>query len=130
LKSMKKLKEILLSLLYVFAVSPLLAYLISTHSGDPHIGVGYFAANIVPASSTSIGYVLIAGGSIELATVLAVLTLILGVPLIPVILGLYSRSISVSVPMEPVINSLVEVLVLPLILGQLTRYILIRREAL
>jgi predicted Na+-dependent transporter len=91
LKSMKKFKEILLSLLYVFAVSPLLAYLIAPTLGDPHnIGVGYFAANIVPASSASIGYVLIAGGSIELATVLAVLTLILGIPLIPVILGLYS----------------------------------------
>ncbi|MCC6054378.1 MAG: bile acid:sodium symporter [Thermosphaera sp.] len=128
LKSMKKFKEILLSLLYVFAVSPLLAYLIAPTLGDPHIGVGYFAANIVPASSASIGYVLIAGGSIELATVLAVSTLILGIPLIPVILGLYSRSVSVSVPMEPVINSLVEVLVLPLILGQLTRYILIKRR--
>jgi ACR3 family arsenite efflux pump ArsB len=130
LKSVKKFKEILLSLLYVFAASPLLAYLIAPTLGDPHIGVGYFAANIVPASSASIGYVLIAGGSIELATVLAVLTLFLGIPLIPVILSLYSRSVSVSVPMEPVINSLVEVLVLPLILGQLTRYILIRRKGL
>jgi ACR3 family arsenite efflux pump ArsB len=37
LKSMKKLKEILLSLLYVFAVSPLLAYLIAPTLGGIHI---------------------------------------------------------------------------------------------
>jgi ACR3 family arsenite efflux pump ArsB len=128
LKSMKKAKEILLTLLYVFIVSPLLAFLIAPTLGDPHIGVGYVAANVVPASSASIGYVLIAGGSIELATVLAVLTLILGIPSIPALIGLYSSSVSISVPMEPIMNSLVEVLVLPLILGQLTRYILIRAK--
>jgi ACR3 family arsenite efflux pump ArsB len=63
LKSMKKAKEILLTLLYVFIVSPLLAFLIAPTLGDPHIGVGYVAANVVPASSASIGYVLIAGGA-------------------------------------------------------------------
>jgi ACR3 family arsenite efflux pump ArsB len=128
LKSMKKVKEIILSLLYVFVVSPLLAFLIAPTLGDPHIGVGYVAANVVPASSASIGYVLIAGGSIELATVLAVLTLILGIPLIPILIGMYSSSVSISVPMEPIVNSLVEVLVLPLILGQLTRYILLKTK--
>ncbi|MEL9998346.1 MAG: bile acid:sodium symporter [Sulfolobales archaeon] len=92
LKSMKKVKEILISLLYVFVISPLLAFLIAPTLGDPHIGVGYVVANVVPASSASIGYVLIAGG-IELATVLAVLTLILGIPLIPILIGLYSSSV-------------------------------------
>lgn len=129
LKSMKKVKEILISLFYVFVISPLLAFLIAPTLGDPHTGVGYVVANVVPASSASIGYVLIAGGSIELATVLAVLTLILGIPLIPILISLYSSSVSISVPMEPIMNSLVEVLVLPLILGQLTRYILIRRKS-
>jgi ACR3 family arsenite efflux pump ArsB len=129
LKSMKKVKEILISLFYVFVISPLLAFLIAPTLGDPHIRVRYVVVNVVPTSSASIGYVLIAGESIELATVLAVLTLILGIPLIPILIGLYSSSVSVSVPMEPIMNSLVEVLVLPLILGQLTRYILIRRKS-
>jgi ACR3 family arsenite transporter len=80
LKSMKKVKEILISLLYVFVISPLLAFLIAPTLGDPHIRVRYVVANVVPTSSASIGYVLIAGESIELATVLAVLTLILGIP--------------------------------------------------
>jgi ACR3 family arsenite transporter len=130
LKSMKKVKEILLSLLYVFVVSPFLAFLISPILGDAHVGLGYFVANVVPASSASIGYVLIAGGSIELATVLAVLTLILGILLIPLLIGLYSSSVSISVQMGPIINSLVEVLVIPLILGQLIRYILIRTKGI
>ena len=38
LKSMKKVKEILLSLFYVFVVSPFLAFLISPILGDAHVG--------------------------------------------------------------------------------------------
>jgi ACR3 family arsenite efflux pump ArsB len=128
LKSMRKVKEILLSLIYVFLASPLLAVLVAPTLGDPYVGVGYVAANVVPASSASLGYVLIAEGSIELATVLAVLTLIVGIPLIPLIISVYSSSVAISVPIEPIITSLVEILLLPLLVGQLTRYALVRRK--
>ncbi|MCC6051394.1 MAG: bile acid:sodium symporter [Thermofilum sp.] len=128
LKSMRKVKEILLSLIYVFLASPLLAILVAPTLGDPYVGVGYVAANVVPASSASLGYVLIAGGSVELATVLAVLTLVVGIPVIPLIIGAYSSSVAIPVPMEPIITSLVEILLLPLLAGQLTRYALARRR--
>ncbi|MEM1604697.1 MAG: bile acid:sodium symporter [Fervidicoccaceae archaeon] len=126
LRSMRKVKMILLSLVYVFIVSPLFAYFIAPTLGNPYIGIGYFVSNVVPASSASIGYVLIAGGSIELATILAVLTLIISIPLIPALISIYSSNISVSVPMKPIMSSLIEVLVLPLVLGQLTRYMLVK----
>lgn len=128
LKSMRKVKEILLSLIYVFLASPLLAVLVAPTLGDPYVGVGYVAANVVPASSDSLGYVLIAEGSIELATVLAVLTLIVGIPTIPLIISVYSSSVAISVPIEPIITSLAEILLLPLLVGQLTRYALVRRK--
>jgi ACR3 family arsenite efflux pump ArsB len=128
LKSMRKVKEILLSLIYVFLASPLLAVLVAPTLGDPYVGVGYVAANVVPASSASLGYVLIAEGSIELATVLAVLALIMGIPLTPLIISVYSSSVAIRVPIEPIITSLVEILLLPLPIGQLTRYALVRRK--
>ena len=130
LKSAKKFKQIMLSILYVFVISPLLAFLIAPSLGDPHIGVGYVAANVVPASSASLGYVLIAGGSIELATVLAILSLLIGIPAIPILISLYSSRVAVQVPMDPILMSLIEVLILPLIVGQLTRYMIARSKGL
>ncbi|MGY0288693.1 MAG: arsenic resistance protein [Candidatus Methanodesulfokora washburnensis] len=124
LKSFRSWKQIVLSMLYVFLLSSLLAFLIAPTLGDPHIGIGYVAANVVPASSASLGYVLIAGGSVELATVLAILSLFIGIPVIPLLISIYSSRASVPVPIEPIITSLLEVLILPLVAGQLTRYVI------
>jgi ACR3 family arsenite efflux pump ArsB len=130
LKSFRSWKQIVLSMLYVFLLSPLLAFLIAPTLGDLHIGIGYVAANVVPASSASLGYVLIAGGSVELATVLAILSLFIGIPVIPLLISIYSSRVSVPVPIEPIITSLLEVLILPLVVGQLTRYAIARSKGL
>jgi ACR3 family arsenite efflux pump ArsB len=130
LKSFRLWKQIALSMLYVFLLSPLLAFLMAPTLGDPHIGIGYVAANVVPASSASLGYVLIAGGSVELATALAILSLFIGIPVIPLFISSYGSKVSVPVPVEPIITSLLEVLVLPLVAGQLTRYTIAKRKGL
>jgi ACR3 family arsenite efflux pump ArsB len=130
LKSFRSWKQIVLVMFYVFLLSPLLAFLIAPTLGDPHIGIGYVAANVVPASSASLGYVLIANGSVELATALVLLSLLIGIPAIPLIISMYSSRIAVPVPVEPIMTSLLEVLVLPLIAGQLTRYAIARSKGL
>lgn len=124
-KELKSWRPILVSLLYVFALSPLIAFILGpTLNGS--IGTGFVVSNIVPASSASLGYVLIAGGSIELATALAVVSLVVSVPAIPLILGLYSSQVSMSIPVEPIVMSVVYILILPLIAGQISRYLLVR----
>jgi ACR3 family arsenite efflux pump ArsB len=130
LKSFKSWKQITLSMIYVFFLSPLIAFLMAPTMGDPHIGIGYVIANVVPASSASLGYVLIAGGNIELATALAILSIFIGIPAIPLLVSRYSNMVSVPVPIETIIASLLEVLVLPLIVGQLTRYVITRSKGL
>jgi ACR3 family arsenite efflux pump ArsB len=117
-------------MLYIFLLSPLLAFLMAPTLGDPHIGMGYVAANVVPASSASLGYVLISGGSVELATALAILSLFIGIPVIPLLISSYGSKVSVPVPVEPIITSLLEVLILPLVVGQLTRYAIAKRKGL
>ncbi len=125
LKELRSWKPILISVVYVFVLSPVLAFIIGPSLG-PSIGTGFVVSNIVPASSASLGYVLIAGGSIELATALAIVSLIVAVPFIPVVLGLYSSQTSVAIPVEPIMLSILYILILPLIAGQITRYILLR----
>lgn len=124
-KELRSWKPIVVSLVYVFALSPLIAFIIGPTMGTS-IGTGFVVSNIVPASSASLGYVLIAGGSIELATALAIVSLVVSIPAIPLILGLYSSQASTSIPVEPIMMSVVYVLILPLIAGQITRYLLIR----
>jgi len=130
LRSFRSWKQIVLSMLYIFLLSPLLAFLMAPTLGDPHIGMGYVAANVVPASSASLGYVLISGGSVELATALAILSLFIGIPVIPLLISSYGSKVSVPVPVEPIITSLLEVLILPLVVGQLTRYVIAKRKGL
>lgn len=124
-KELRSWKPILISTLLVFVISPVIALSLGPRLGTS-IGTGFVVSNIVPASSASIGYVLIAGGSIELATALAITSLIISVPAIPIILGLYSSQTSLSIPIEPILMSIVYILVMPLIVGQATRYALIR----
>ena len=127
-KSFRQWKPILVSLVYVFILSPVIAFAIAPTFGNSNVGIGFVTANIVPASSASLGYVLIAGGSIELATALAVLSLVIAIPAIPFFLSLYGSQVSTSVPIFPVLTSVVYILVLPFFAGQLTRYPILRKK--
>ena len=127
-KSFRQWKPILVSLVYVFILSPVIAFAIAPTFGNSNVGIGFVTANIVPASSSSLGYVLIAGGSIELATALAVLSLVIAIPAIPFFLSLYGSQVSTSVPIFPVLTSVVYILVLPFFAGQLTRYPILRKK--
>ncbi|MDG6906640.1 MAG: arsenic resistance protein [Nitrososphaerota archaeon] len=126
--SFRSWKSILVSLIYVFVLSPVIAFALAPTFGSSEIGLGFVTANIVPASSASLGYVLIAGGSIELATALAVLSLVIAIPAIPFFMSLYSSQVSATVPIFPVLTSVVYILVLPFIAGQLTRYPILRMK--
>jgi ACR3 family arsenite transporter len=121
-KTFKLWKPIFVSLIYVFLLSPIIAFTLAPTFGNNQIGIGFLAANVVPASSASLGYVLIAGGSIELATALAVLSLVIAIPAIPFFLSLYGGQVSVTTPTIPIMTSVLYILILPLIAGQLTRY--------
>ncbi len=120
-QAFRQWKSLLLSLVYVFALAPLMAYALAPTIGNKGIGLGFMVVNVVPAGSASVGYVLIAEGSIELATALAILGLVVAIPAIPMYLSFYGKSTSMSVPISPIMSSILYILVLPLVLGQATR---------
>jgi len=125
----KKIREIALSMILIFLLSPLLAIAFSFLLENRNVALGYVVSNVVPASSASIGCVLLSGGDIELATILAVLSLAGSLVAIPAYLSVYASVISVSLPMGDVMSALIYTLVTPFALGQLTRYFLISRRA-
>lgn len=125
-KSFRSWKAIVVSMVYVFVLSPVIAFTLAPSLGNGSVALGFVTANIVPASSASLGYVLIAGGSLELATALAVLSLAVAIPAIPIFLDIYSRNLAATAPITPIMTSVIFILVLPFIVGQLTRFVLKR----
>ena len=96
--------------------------------GDIDLSLGFVTSNIVPASSASIGFVLIAEGNIELATILAILSLLGSLPAIPMYLSFYASVSAVKVPIGKIVSAVIYTLVTPFIVGQITRLFLIYRK--
>ena len=126
--STKKL-ETTIALIIIFGVGPLTAMLVAGYLPNKPISIGFVAANSVPASSASIAYVLLAEGNIEFATLLAIISIIGALGVVPAYVGLYARTVSVSVPISVLGESVALALLTPFILGQLTRYYLVKRRA-
>ena len=81
---------------------------------------------VVPCSSMSIGYTGLAEGNLELATVAVATSFVTAVAAIPFWLGILGGSFNVPVPMGLLMNAILTVLILPLVLGYLTRLALTR----
>ena len=124
----RRRREIAVGLSVVFLASPLLAIAFSYAVSNPEVASGFVAANVVPASSASIGYVLIADGDIELATVLAVVSIIGALASIPGYLGLYASMSATTIPLSKIMLSVLYTLVAPLAAGQATRYAILGRH--
>jgi len=121
-------RSLFTALLLTLLVAPGLAMLIARYIADPTISLGYVAANIVPASSASVGYVLLAEGSIELATSLVFITIVGSLFIGPLYLEYYGSLEMIRIPVSKIAVSMLIALITPLILGQITRYYLINRR--
>ncbi|MGC9123609.1 MAG: bile acid:sodium symporter, partial [Thermoplasmata archaeon] len=72
---------------------------------------------LVPCSSMSIGYVGLMRGNIEAATALVAITFIVGIPIIPLFAGWYGSVYHLSVSMTLLIITIIEIIIVPLIIG-------------
>lgn len=127
-RELRSWKPIVVSLIYLFALSPLIAFILAPSFGNNQVASGFLISNVVPASSASLGYVLIAGGSLELATALAIVSIVVAVPMIPILVSFYGSHLSTTISLGPIMMSVLYILVIPLIVGQLTRYALLKKK--
>ncbi|MCE4606631.1 MAG: bile acid:sodium symporter [Desulfurococcales archaeon] len=124
-----KVKETILALIIIFLIAPLTAMFLAGFIEHKSVAIGFVAANSVPASSASIAYILLAEGNIEFATLLAVISIIGALFTVPAYIGWFAKSVSVNVPIAVLGESVGLALLTPFILGQLTRYYLIKGRA-
>ncbi len=126
---LSKFKEVAIVLTISFVITPLLAMLFASRISDKVVGIGYVAANAVPASSASVAYVMLAGGNIELATVLIILSVFIALIAAPTYVALYAQSVHVGLPITILAKSIAVALLFPLVLGQIVRHYFIVRRA-
>jgi len=119
---LKKPKAILLSLIYNFAITPLISILmIHIFIKDPELALGFLLVMLIPGSSMSIGYTGLAGGSLEVATIALGINFILIPLMLPLFIHIISASYHIAIPIWLLIKTILLVLILPMILGDLTR---------
>ena len=126
-KALRNGRALALSLAYNFLWAPILGFLLSKlFLPDPLLAFGFMLVMVVPCSSMSIGYTGLVKGNLELATVVVSASFIAAIPAIPLWASIFGGQYQVAVPIDNLLWTVVLVLVLPIILGYLTRRVLLR----
>jgi ACR3 family arsenite efflux pump ArsB len=127
-EAIRNFKTLIEAIVLTLIVAPLISMAIATCLPDPSIRLGYVAANIVPASSASVGYVLLAEGNIELATSLVFITILGSLVAGPIYLEYYGSLEMIKIPISKIVSSMMMAILTSLIIGQITRYYLVKKR--
>jgi ACR3 family arsenite efflux pump ArsB len=122
-------KPVLLSLVYNFVVTPLLAWaLVQVMSGPPELALGFYLVMLIPGASMAIAYTHMAGGSVEVATLAQAAGFLVVPVLLPFFMHVVGQSYAVTLPLISLVQTVLLVLIMPMALGALTRWALVRRQ--
>ncbi|ODS42083.1 MAG: transporter [Candidatus Altiarchaeales archaeon IMC4] len=124
----KDIKPVALSLFINFIISPLIAIGIANafFHGNPMYAVGIYLIALLPTSGMTAAWTGLAKGNLNTALVLISVNLLLSIFALPVYLNfLIAEEVSFN-PME-LFTKLIEIVLLPMIAGDLTRRFIVKR---
>jgi len=127
-KAMMNLKLISLSMLFNFVFSPLLAALLAylfLHN-RPDFAVGLILTGTVPCAGMVAGWTGYAKGNVALALVIVALSLLISIVMIPIWMPILA-GVYVQIDALGMFKQILLTVVVPLILGDLTRRVIIRK---
>ena len=125
----KNFRLIVATLVFAYFVASFTAFLISRSilRSYPHIAFAMVMVGAIPCSNMLIGWSGIADASVEDALVIAVIGLLL-IPVVSPFLMKVNGGVFVKFEMKTVALLLLSYIVIPLILGMLTRHVIIKRK--
>ena len=132
LKNSAKLwKQLTIAIVMGLVVSPLLMFGIIKFLAlfmkiNPKLSLGLLLAVVVPCSSMSIAYTGFTDGNLELATIIVAISFTLAIAVVPAWLGVFASSYHLSISSWLLVKTILIVVVIPMILGIITREILMR----
>jgi ACR3 family arsenite efflux pump ArsB len=121
----KEPKAVILSVFYNYIMTPIIAYFLTKlfiHNSE--LALGFMLVMLIPVSSSSVGYTGIVKGSVEVAMIAQAFNFLLIPILTPIYLHFIAKGSNIHVPMNSILKSILIVVILPLILGYLTRVII------
>ncbi|HUW40056.1 MAG TPA: bile acid:sodium symporter [Rectinemataceae bacterium] len=123
-------KPIVLSLIFNYVVTPLISWVLARlfFQNHPEIALGFWLVMLIPGSSMSLGYTGLSKGDIGLGAVALGANFLLAPFALPVFLHFLGASYNVPVPIGDLLKTIVLVLILPMILGDLTRRLILRNS--
>lgn len=129
LRSFKNPKPILVSLILNFVVSPIMVLLLGRlfFSGEPMLFMGLVLMGLLPTSGMTASWTGLARGNLRMSLVLMSLNLLVAMGLIPIYINWFFGQ-AVSIDPMVVGKSLLQVVMIPLLLGDLTRRIIIKTK--
>ena len=123
----RKPKAIVIALIYNFVITPLLSFLfVKLFIHDDQIALGFMLVMLIPGSSMSLGYTGLVEGGLELATIAMGFLFILIPIIMPLFLHVLGKAYNVAVPLGLLMRTIVIVLVIPMILGEITRRLIVK----
>ncbi|MCL4396486.1 MAG: bile acid:sodium symporter [Chloroflexi bacterium] len=126
LRASRNAKGLSLAMVYNFVWTPLLGFVLAkSFLSDPLIALGFLLVMVVPCSSMAVGYAGLSGANVELATVAVALSFVIAVFSVPVWMTLFASHYAVPVPIQEMVTTILTVLIAPMILGYLTRLMLV-----
>ncbi|NIA18355.1 MAG: arsenic resistance protein [Actinobacteria bacterium] len=133
LLSMKKIrgssKPLIEAIILNFIYAPALMYVLtSIFISDPQITLALMLLSIAPASSMGLGYIGLAEGHMVSGTIIVAAAFLLSIIAYPVFGHYLAAGADISVPTGLLLKNLLIVLVIPLLLGVITREYIERRH--
>lgn len=133
LSALKRAKETIKplseALIINFIYAPLfLWFLCSLFIPDPKIKLAIMLLSIAPASSMGIGYIGLAAGDVLAGTIIVASAFILSIFVYPIAGQYFASGANIPVPLILILKSLLIILVLPLVLGIITREYIQRKH--
>ncbi len=125
----KNPKPIFWSVIFNFAFVPFLAFAIGKifFVNNPMLIVALLLIGLIPTSGMTASWTGLAGGKVQTSLVMMAVNLLLSIIMIPLYMNLLLGEV-VDTPTMKIIMTLVKVILLPMILGSITRYFIIKHK--
>jgi len=110
-----------------FILLPLLGFFLGRlfFADSPYLALGLLLIAMLPTSGMTISWTGLSGGDVSTAVKMSIFGLVLGALLVPVYSSFFLGT-SVPIPAGKIVSQIMIVIFLPLILGQMTRLLIIR----
>jgi ACR3 family arsenite transporter len=128
-KAGRNMRALGLALVFNFVWAPLIGYALArTFLHDPLLALGFLLVMVVPCSSMSIAYTGLAGGDVELSTVIVGASFIVVAVAVPAWMTVFAAGYHTALPLHAMLMSIATVLLAPMLAGWVTRRIILARR--